>query len=177
LEANADRFSPLRNLNRIPSEGFSLAIDDHDRVAAVWLADKLYMNFSADGGKSFGKSFEIDASLNPCNCCTTTCAFGADGKLAILYREETNNERDMYVAFWEPSQTTVTRHRVSETGWRIDTCPMTYYSISRMGAGYLAVWPTNGKIYFAKLGASASRGCNPWKEWYAQRYYRFERGE
>src|SRR5262249_45464741 len=32
-----------------------------------------------------------------------------------------------------------------------DACPMTYYTISRDQDGYLAVWPTRGPIYFARL--------------------------
>ena len=146
--------SPLKNINHKPSEGFSLATNDKGTVTAVWMADKLYANVSVDGGSTFADTMEIDPVLNPCNCCTTSSVYGADGRLAILYREETNNERDMYVALWDQQSNQVTKTRVSTTPWKIDSCPMTYYSIVRTGDGYTAAWPTLGEIYFNRLVAS-----------------------
>ncbi|MDB5387925.1 MAG: hypothetical protein JWM11_3571 [Planctomycetaceae bacterium] len=151
LEPGASTFSPVRNLNHKPSEGFSLAVDDKGRVSACWLADKLYANVSLDQGKTFAPTTEIDPTLNPCNCCTTTATYGADGRLAVLYREETNNERDMFLALWDQTSNKVTRTRVSSTLWKLDSCPMSYYGIVPNGKGYVAVWPTEGKIYFARL--------------------------
>ncbi|MBI3862306.1 MAG: hypothetical protein HY290_10465, partial [Planctomycetia bacterium] len=101
-------------------------------------------------------TIEIDQELNPCNCCTTSSTYGADGRLAILYREETNNDRDMYLALWDQQQNKVTKTRVSTTPWKIDACPMTYYSVTRSGDGFVAAWPTKGQIYFARLDASGS---------------------
>jgi hypothetical protein len=149
-------FAPLRNINRKPSEGFSLAVDEKGTVAAVWMADKLYANVSHDGGDTFASLVEIDPALNPCNCCTTSSVYGADGRLAILYREETNDERDMYLALWDQKQNKVTKTRVSTTPWKIDACPMTYYSVTRSGDGFAAAWPTKGQIYFARLDANGS---------------------
>jgi hypothetical protein len=146
-------FQPVRNINRKPSEGFSLAADDHGRVTACWLCDKLFTNVSRDNGKTFGPAVEINKSYDPCNCCTTSAAYGADGKLAILYREETDNERDMFVVLWDQGKNESSRTRVSTTLWKFDSCPMTYYSIARAPAGYVAAWPTGSsyEIYFARL--------------------------
>ena len=149
-------FEPVRNINGKPSEGFSLAVGENGSVAAVWMADKLYANVSSDGGTTFGPTVEIDPALNPCNCCTTSAVYGADGRLAILYREETNNERDMYLALWDQAQNKVTKTRVSTTPWKIDTCPMTYYTVAATKDGYVAAWPTKGEIYFARLNADGS---------------------
>lgn len=151
LDPGAKAFSPLTNVNRRPSEGYSLAADAEGNVAACWLADKLYANLSHDGGKTFGPTVEIDTSFNPCNCCTTSCAYGADGRLAILYREETNNDRDMYLVLWDENRGRATRTQVSRTSWKTDSCPMTYYSLSALRDGFLAAWPTQGFIYFARL--------------------------
>ena len=149
-------FSPLKNINHKPSEGFSLAVGEKGLVSAVWMADKLYANVSHDGGNTFASTVEIAPVLNPCNCCTTSSAYGADGRLAILYREETNNDRDMYLALWDQEQNTVTKTLVSTTAWKIDACPMTYYSVARSGNGFVAAWPTKGQIYFARLDADGS---------------------
>jgi hypothetical protein len=95
LEPGAKAFSPARNINSKPSEGFSVAADDKGNVTACWLSGKLFANVSHDNGMTFGSNVEINPAYDPCNCCTTSAAYGADGKLAILYREETNNERDI----------------------------------------------------------------------------------
>jgi hypothetical protein len=151
LDPGAKAFAPVRNINGTPSEGFSLAADDKGTVTACWLSGKLYANVSHDGGKTFGPRVEINPAYDPCNCCTTSAAFGADGRLAVLYREETNNERDMYLVLWDQGRNQMARTRISTTLWKIDACPMTYYSVSRSQDGFTAVWPTRGDIYFARL--------------------------
>lgn len=152
LDPSAKGFSPVRNLNRKPSEGFSLAADDRGHVTTCFLSGKLFAMVSRDNGKTFTPTAEIDSTFNPCNCCTTSAAYGADGRLAVLYREETNNERDMFIAVCDQRQVVKPlRTRISETLWKIEACPMTYYSIARAGEGYVAAWPTKGRIYFARL--------------------------
>jgi hypothetical protein len=146
-------FSKLQNINHQPSEGFSLAANKNGDVTACWLAEKLYANVSHDNGLTFGKTIEINPEINPCNCCTTSATYGVDGRLAILYREETRNERDMHLVLWNQKDNSVVRSLVSQESWTIDTCPMTYYSITPDGNGYLAVWPTKGPIYFNRLSA------------------------
>lgn len=151
LAPGANEFSPVRNINKTPSEGFSLAADAKGNLTACWLADKLYANVSHDHGESFGPTQEISTELDPCNCCTTAATYGADGRLAILYREETDNNRDMFLVLWDQDHGKVTRQPVSTVSWKIDQCPMTYYSVVPDGDGYLAAWPTQKTIYFARL--------------------------
>jgi hypothetical protein len=152
LAPGAKAFSPVRNLNRKPSEGFSLAADGRGLVAACFLSGKLFAMVSRDNGENFGACAEIDPTWNPCDCCTTSAAYGRDGRLAVLYREETDNDRDMYVALWDHSRgAKPTRARISTTGWNVNACPMTYYTITPTDTGYVAAWPTKGQIYFARL--------------------------
>ena len=154
--AGAAAFEPVKNVNKRPSEGFSIAVADNGLVAAVWMADKLFANISKDGGATFGPTIEIGSGVNPCNCCTTSTTVAADGRLAILYREETNNERDMYLAMWDFEKNEATKSRISATPWKIDSCPMTYYTVARNEKGLVAAWPTKGEIYFAQLNADGT---------------------
>jgi hypothetical protein len=156
LDPGSAAFSQVRNINHKPSEGYSLAADDKGNVTACWLADKLYANVSHDNGETFGPFVEIDTHFNPCNCCTTSASYGEDGRLAVLYREETNNERDMYLVLWDQDQGQVSRTRISRTLWKIDACPMSYYTIARQRGGFVAVWPTRGEIYFARLDSKGN---------------------
>jgi hypothetical protein len=143
----------VRNINRTPSEGFSLAAGDNGRLTACWLADMLYANVSHDSGQTFGPKVEIDAAINPCDCCTTSSAYAADGRLAVLYREETNNERDMHLVLWDQAKNRSSRTKISTTPWQIDGCPMTYYTIEPHNGGLIAAWPTKGQVYLARIGA------------------------
>ena len=153
LEPGAKAFEPVRNINNKPSEGFCLAADDKGNVTACWLSDKLFANVSHDNGKTFGPNVEVNPAYDPCNCCTTSAAYGADGKLAVLYREETNNERDMYLVRWDQEREETSRTRISTTLWKIDACPMTYYTVTHAADGFVAAWPTGSEyeIYFARL--------------------------
>ena len=152
LAPGAKAFSPVRNLNRKPSEGFSLAADARGSVTACFLSDKLFAMVSRDDGKTFTASAQLDTAWDPCNCCTTSAAYGPDGRLALLYREETGNERDIYLALWDQtSSAKPLRTRVSSTPWKIDGCPMTYFTITPTDSGYVAVWPTRGQVYYARL--------------------------
>jgi hypothetical protein len=156
LDPGAAAFSLPRNINRKPSEGFSLAADDKGNVTACWLSDKLYANVSHDNGETFEPFVEINTRFNPCNCCATSAAYGEDGKLAVLYREESNNERDMYLVLWDQERGQMTRNRVSHTPWKTDACPMSYYTVTRKPDGFVAVWPTKGEIYFARLDSTGA---------------------
>jgi hypothetical protein len=157
LELGVKTFSPVRNLNTHPSEGFSLAADDHGNVTACWLSDKLYANVSHDNGETFAPASEIDPAFDPCNCCTTSTNYGANGKLAILYREETNNERDMYLILWDQDRGEVTRTRISTTLWKVGACPMSCFTINPSRHGFVATWPTKDQIYFARLHGAGNR--------------------
>jgi hypothetical protein len=55
------------------------------------------------------------------------------------------------MVLWDQGRNQVSRTRVSSTLWKTDSCPMTYYSISRGPDGFVAVWPTRGQIYLARL--------------------------
>jgi hypothetical protein len=152
LSPGAKAFSPVRNLNRQPSEGFSLAANERGDITACFLSGKLYVMVSHDNGQTFSAVSELNPAWNPCDCCTSAAAYGPDRKAAILYREETNNDRDMYVALWDQSsEDQRVKKRVSQTPWPINACPMTYFSINRTETGYVAAWPTKGQIYFARL--------------------------
>jgi hypothetical protein len=61
-----------------------------------------------------------------------------------------------YLVLWDQDRSQVSRTRVSTTLWKIDACPMTYYSISRNEGGFLAVWPTRSQIYYARLDSKGN---------------------
>ena len=152
LTPGAKAFSPVRNINHKPSEGFSLTAGERGAVTACFLSHKLFTMVSRNGGVTFTDFRELDPGISPCACCTTSATYGADGRLALIYREETNNERDIHLALWDQScDSKPSRTRISGTPWKIAACPMTYFTIVPSAKGYVAAWPTQGEIYFARL--------------------------
>ena len=152
LEPNAKAFTPLRNINHEPSEGFSVAADAKGSVAVSWLKGKVFCALSRDGGKTFSPGAELNPSYNPCPCCTTALTYGNDGKLALLYREQSNDDRDIYMVLVS-SDGRQTRQKVSATPWKVNACPMTYFSVNPSKDGFSVAWPTKGDIYFARFAA------------------------
>jgi len=53
LAPGATTFTPVRNINRKPSEGFSLAADERGNVTACFLSGKLFTMVSHDNGGTF----------------------------------------------------------------------------------------------------------------------------
>jgi hypothetical protein len=151
IEPNAKQAAPLRNINHEPSEGFSIASDGKGNVALFWLKGKVFYSLSRDGGKNFSPGAELNPSYNPCPCCTTAATYGLDGKLACIYREQTNEERDIYMVLLTATGQQ-TRQKVSTTPWKVNSCPMTYFNVSPAKDGFTAAWPTKGEIYFARFG-------------------------
>ncbi len=152
LAPGATAFAAVRNINRMPSEGFSLAAGRRGEVTAAFLSGKLFAMHSRDGGGTFSEAAELDPAWKPCTCCTTSVAYGSDGRLALLYREETDNERDMHLVLSDVSRgAKPVRTRISSTPWKIAACPMTYFTIVPTAQGYVAAWPTKGQVFFARL--------------------------
>jgi hypothetical protein len=57
----------------------------------------------------------------------------------------------MYLVLWDQDKCQMTRKQVGRTPWKIDACPTTYYTVAPDRDGFVAVWPTKGQIYFARL--------------------------
>jgi len=151
LAPGGKTFSPLHNLNHRSSESFSLAATN-GTVTAAFLSGKLYTMVSHNDGETFSAATEPNPAWNPCDCCTTAMTYGADGRLALLYREETNNDRDLHLILADQRGAhPPTRTRVSTTPWKIEGCPMTKFTVAATPDGYAAAWPTKGEVYFARL--------------------------
>lgn len=160
LNASGTTFEPARNLNRRPSDNFSLAADGRGRVAVFWTARGAYVNLSEDGGKTFSDSTAIDRA-DPCECCATRAYFSPDENLYFFYRDKAENVRDMHLMVLPDGGKAFSREKVSLTSWKINACPMTGASLTgRDGEGLAAGWETQGQVYFARLD-EAGRALSP----------------
>lgn len=123
-----------------------LLADTEGRFHAVWLDDRDENGYqgvryarSSDSGKSWELAQTIDDSS--CSCCWNRLAFGADGKLNVLYRDM--KPRDMALALTVDAGASWRRlSTVGEFNWIFDGCPHNGGSLSVAGDGSLhsLVW-------------------------------------
>ena len=70
--------------------------------------------------------FETAASGGACECCIQNIAAAADGRVAVAFRSNLGNQRDVYIA---PSNdggsSFMTPLRIASGTWTIDACPAT----------------------------------------------------
>lgn len=153
LAADGSRFEPDRNLNRRPSDNFSIAADREGNVAVVWMADGLFVQKSRDGGRTFAAAARLDA--DPCECCGSRALF-ADGVFYIAYREKANDIRDMWLVVQEKQDARPVRKLTSRTTWPINACPMTGNFLAASPNGLIAGWETKGRVHFGHLDAEGN---------------------
>ena len=155
LEPGAKSFTVEKNLNHLPSDNFSLAANRSGDVAVIWTAEGMFVNLSRDDGQTFGPAIQVNpGEVDPCECCATRRYLDREGKLYCLYRERTENLRDMYLLSGKltggglPEK--FQRRKVSGDTWKIEGCPMTGSFIEPDGEkGLLLGWETKAQIHFA----------------------------
>jgi hypothetical protein len=151
LNVSKTAFVPARNLNHRPSDNYALAADDRGRVAVFWMAGRVYLYLSDDGGETFPSAMAIDQA-DPCECCASRAYFSTNGTLYFSYRDKADDIRDMYLMVLADGQKTFSREKLSVTSWKINACPMTgTYLTGWNRENLIAGWETKRQVYFARL--------------------------
>ncbi|MBW7995095.1 MAG: hypothetical protein FVQ81_00705 [Candidatus Glassbacteria bacterium] len=157
IDKSTGEVSGERNLNRRPSDNYSLAAHSTGAVAVIWTAGGMYLQSSDDNGDTFSEPVRVlPESVDPCECCATRTLFTSAGGLYVGYREKADNVRDMYLLSWPDAlsggKPDFRRKLLAVETWKIDLCPMTgSYLIPAPGGGVLAAWETRSKNRFASL--------------------------
>lgn len=157
LAADGKSFLPARNLNQKPSDCYSIAADAIGNVAIFWIAEKLFIQISSDGGKTFSAA-QVVPGVDPCECCATRAYYAPDGTLYCAYREKSGNLRDMYLLNRKKGAVGFERTRLSEKEWKVFACPMTGSSLGGNGRSLLVGYETSGQSSFARITAGKSAG-------------------
>ena len=161
LDTAQTSFAPTRNLNRKPSDNYSVAADDNGNVAVIWMANKLYVNSSSNGGETF-EDAETVSVADPCECCASRAFFSMNGALYIDYREKANNMRDMHLLTRAKGDASFSKQKISVTPWQVNACPMAGTFLTGAKTGLIMTWETRGQIFYARIDPAA--GMSPPKE-------------
>ena len=149
-------------------EGFiTLASGPGNVVHAAWLdmrlagKNNIFSATSPDGGKTWSESKLVYAAPEGavCPCCRPSIAADSKGHVYVMFRNEWQGNRDMYLASsadggksFRPAQ------KLGMGTWKLKACPMDGGGVAldaRSQAG--TTWRREGTIYYAEPGALERR--------------------
>ncbi|MEJ7607250.1 MAG: sialidase family protein, partial [Bryobacteraceae bacterium] len=164
--------SPISDIPGAAREGLHKAASPDGVLMAAWLdlRDKkmsLYGSFSRDGGASWSKNQLIYASPDGkiCECCHPSLYVTPDGQFHVMWRNNLEGSRDMWLASSSNRGQTWTSQKLGRGTWPLNACPMDGGGLSVDPAGRLqSVWRRDGGIYTARPGEQemrAGKGKDP----------------
>lgn len=140
-----------------------LAAGGGETVHVTWLDSRdgmdkmtLHAATSEDGGKTWGKNRLVYASPDGyvCQCCEPQIAADADGRVAILWRNWLDGNRDMYVVRSSDGGKTFGKaEKLGKGAWPLNACPHDGGGLAMAGDELLTVWRREKSIYTAAPGA------------------------
>ena len=116
-----------------PDEGLHGLASDGNRLFAVWLdrrgnpdAVTLYGSQSDDGGRTWSRNVRIYQSPGGsiCTCCDPSVKIGADGEIVVMFRNDLDGSRDLYLARSRDGVNFSQAEKLGFGTWKIDACPM-----------------------------------------------------
>ena len=133
-------------------------------VALAWLdlrekGTRIYTAVSRDHGATWSQDNLAYASPSGsvCECCHPSVAINTDAAMAVMFRNNLDGNRDMYVAHsrdWEK----LGPPRKSGTGsWKLDACPMDGGALVLDGNDPISVWRREADVFLAPLGKQEER--------------------
>ncbi|MCU1325414.1 MAG: BNR/Asp-box repeat protein [Bryobacterales bacterium] len=154
--------TPINDAPGAAREGLhSMTSNGRDLVFATWLdlrdkGTRLYSAVSRDGGKSWSKNVLVQASPSGsiCQCCHPSAAIGPDGRITVMFRNESAGARDMYIVASSDGGNSFGPAQKLGTGtWLLNACPMDGGGITLDPKGNLeTVWRREKTIYAAIPG-------------------------
>lgn len=94
---------------------------------AAWTNPRYVLVRSADGGLTYGPEMEVSSNFTPevCDCCPAELAVNGN-KVALLFRNNESNIRDIYAAASNDGGATFTSiDNVDQLNWSLSSCPST----------------------------------------------------
>lgn len=155
----------------------AMAAGTDGRLFAAWLdlrsgATELYGASSTDGGASWGDEVLVYHSPDRfiCECCHPSVAFGPDGVLYAMWRNQLRGARDLYLArSTDGGATFEGAEKLGRRTWILNACPMDGGAVAAGPDGAIeTIWMRAGETFRARPGTAEQplgRGVQPWAAW------------
>ena len=145
-------------VNDIPGsarEGLhALAATPSGFVVVAWLdlrekGTRIYAAVSRDHGATWTPDTLIYASPSGpvCECCHPSVAIGADGRVAIMFRNNLAGQRDMYLAESKDGVTFSPASKLGTNSWTLNACPMDGGAVAFNAEGVVSIWRREGDVF------------------------------
>jgi hypothetical protein len=151
-------WTPALVINDVPGaarEGLhAMAANEAGLVVVAWLdlraeGTRVYTATSRDHGATW--SPDVVAYQSPsgtvCECCHPSVAVDARGRIAVMFRNSLDGNRDMYVVRSSDGRTFSPAGRLGTESWSLNACPMDGGSVSLAGNGVVATWRRDDAVF------------------------------
>lgn len=138
----------------------SMAAGDNT-LFATWLdlrekGTRLYGSVSHDGGATWSNNMLVYQSPSGtiCQCCHPTATVSADGKISVMFRNERDGARDLYVVTSaDQGRTFGAAEKLGRGTWMINACPMDGGGLLTTKTGkVVSVWRREKTVYSSGVG-------------------------
>ena len=144
-------------------EGFvALAAGKDNQVYAAWLdlrlnqKNNIFSATSADGGKTWSQNRLVYKSPNGsvCPCCRPSITADQKGNVYVMFRNELNGTRDMYMAHSKDGGKSFgTAQKLGLGTWTLKACPMDGGAVALNTQGKVGTtWRRENIVYYAEPG-------------------------
>lgn len=174
LSDEGTAFEPQRNVIESAKGldgGGSVAADDAGNVYVVWHAPepgtkgeerrRVWVARSTDEGKTFAhEKAAFDKDTGACGCCGLRAFADHSGNVYVMYRSAQQRlKRDTYLLLSTDKGESFRGDDLHP--WKIEACPMSSFAFAEGPAEVLAVWETNGQVYFARIDPATGKRSEP----------------
>ena len=160
-----------------------MAAGPNGQVFCTWLdlrnkKTEVYGSLSKDGGATWEPDALVYRSPegSVCECCHPSAAFGPDGTLHVMWRNQLKGDRDLYLtSSADGGKTFRPAEKLGRGTWTLKACPMDGGAVAAGPEGRVeTVWMRAGSMFAAKPGEaerSLGRGVQGWTAFGAEGSY------
>jgi BNR repeat protein len=133
-------------------------------VVAAWLdlrqkGTRVFAAVSHDGAATWAHDAEVYASPSGsvCECCHPSAVVSADGRVGVMFRNQAEGHRDMYLAWSQDGGSFRPASKLGEGTWLLRACPMDGGGVAMAGADAITTWRREDGIFLAAASAPERR--------------------
>ncbi|MEO6221631.1 MAG: sialidase family protein [Vicinamibacterales bacterium] len=148
-----------------PREGLhAMAATPAGLVTLAWLdlrekGTRIYTAVSRDHGVTWSRdnlAYE-SPSGSVCECCHPSAAINNGGMMALMFRNNVDGNRDMYVSRSRDWMSFSPPQKSGAGSWPLNACPMDGGAVVFQRTDVISVWRRENDVYLATLGKPEKR--------------------
>ena len=141
----------------------AMAANEAGTVVVAWLdlrerGTRIYAALSRDHGVTWSKNqpVYVSPSGSVCECCHPSVAVSEQGTVAIMFRNNIDGHRDMFVAESSDGRTFGAATKLGTGSWKLAACPMDGGGLTLAG-GLSTAWRRDDGIFLSSTRVAERR--------------------